>query len=360
MLNLMSNRSLKPAKILIVGIGDLGSNIARLIVEGGYSSACLLAGRSSATTQWAQLLQICTGRDVRAVYVDGLDVETLKSLFAAFEPDLIVQCATLLSPFRLKEIGSPSAMAILKGGFALQIAAQLPVIQAVMRARQQLGMACPVINCSYPDVTNPILACKGLAPTCGIGNVANMALRFRQFLPGAANGDLRVISHHSQLGHSLAGEPANMPTPVPLVYLNGRNVEARELLLKPGLQGGRTLNYLAAAATRSILEGLLDPECDTETHAPGIDGLPGGYPVRFSGQKIHLNLPERLSREEAIAFNTLSAAGDGVDHIAEDGTLFYTARAKEAVAPYCRALAEPLNLHDLNRRLRLLQTACQS
>ncbi|MGC1783485.1 MAG: hypothetical protein WA708_13265 [Acidobacteriaceae bacterium] len=360
MLNATSSRSLKPAKILIVGIGDLGSNIARLIVEGGYSSACLLAGQSGAAAQWAQLLQICTGRDVRAAHVDGLDAETLKTLFTAFEPDLIVQCATLLSPFRLKEIGTPAAMAILKGGFALQTAAQLPVIRAVMRARQSLGMTCPVINCSYPDVTNPILACEGLAPTCGIGNVANVALRFRQFLPGAVNGDLRVIGHHSQLGYSLAGEPADITTPVPLVYLDGRKLEARELLLKPGLQGGRTQNYLAAATIRPILEGLLDPECAMETHAPGIDSLPGGYPVRFSGQKISLNLPESLSREEAIAFNTLSAAGDGVDHIAEDGTLFYTAKAKEAVAPYCHELAEPLHPEDLNRRLRVLQTACQS
>jgi len=187
-------RPFNSAKILIFGIGELGTNIVRLVVENQYSSVCMLAGQSSAAEQWAQLLHLSTGGDVRAARVNGMDVEVIKVLLADFEPDVIVQCATLLSPFGMKRIGTPAALAILKGGFALQIAVQLPVIRSVMKARQALGLSCPVIN---PDVTNAILASEGLAPDSGIGNVGIMALRFQRLIPGATDGGLRVVGHHS-------------------------------------------------------------------------------------------------------------------------------------------------------------------
>jgi hypothetical protein len=350
-----------PVKVLILGMGDLGVHLARLVVENRYSSACMLAGQSKAAEQWAQLLYLSTGRDVRAARVDGQDVEALKRLFADFEPDVIVQCATLLSPYELGRVGTPPAMGILQGGFALQIAAQLPVIRSVMRARQALGMRCPVINCSYPDVTNPMLAGEGMAPTIGIGNVGIMALRFQRLIPGAGDGDLRVVGHHSQLAPSLAGEPAagGMPV-VPLVYLKGRRLEDRELLLKPGLERGPTLNHLAAATIVPLLQGLFEQERVTETHAPGVAGLQGGYPIRFAGGEVQLSLPEALSVQEASRFNGLAAAGDGVERIGEDGTLFYTKEAKEAVAAWSSELAEPLRSDGIERRLGILKAAYQN
>ena len=301
----------RPARILILGIGDLGVHIARLVMENQYASVCLLAGHSSAAEQWAALLNISTGGDARAARVDGLDVEAVKKLLANFEPEIIVQCATLLSPFAMKEVGTTVARAILKAGFALQAAAQLPIIRSVMQARRTLGLSCPVVNCSYPDVTNVMLASEGLAPDTGIGNVAIMALRFQRLIPRAADGGLRVLGHHSQLGPSLAGERAAASAPVPLVYLHGRKLEDSELLLKPGLERGLTLNYLAATTVLPILHGFLSRDSVMQTHAPGVLGLPGGYPIQFTGGKIALDLPDVMSVDEAVSFNKLSATGEG-------------------------------------------------
>jgi hypothetical protein len=350
----------KPARILIFGIGDLGVHIARLVMENQYASVCMLAGQSSAAEQWAALLNVSTGGDTKAARVNGLDVEAVRTLLTNFEPDIIVQCATLLSPFAMKEVGTPAALAILKAGFALQAAAQLPIIRSVMQARRSIGLSCPVINCSYPDVTNVMLASEGLAPDAGIGNVAIMALRFQQLIPGAAEGRLRVIGHHSQLGPSLAGEPAAAPTPVPLVYLHDRKLEASSLLLQPGLERGPTLNYLAAATVLPILSGFLSPDSVTHCHAPGVLGLPGGYPIQFAEKKIALDLPDAVSIDEAIRFNNLSAAGEGIERIDSDGTLFYTQAARDVVAPYCPELAEPLKLSGLAQRLALLKTVIES
>jgi hypothetical protein len=353
-------RTFNPARILIFGMGDLGVHIARLVMENHYASVCMLAGQSSASEQWAQLLHLSTGGDVRSTRVDGLDTEAVKKLLTSFEPDVIVQCATLLSPFALKKIGTPATLAILKGGFALQTAAQLPIIRSVMQARQAVGLSCPVINCSYPDVTNTMLASDGLAPDVGIGNVAIMALRFQRLIPGAADGGLRIIGHHSQLGPSLAGEPAPAPTPVPLAYLHGRKLKDKELLLKPGLGPGPTMNYLAAATVLPILRGLLSRDSTMQAHAPGILGLQGGYPIQFKGGQIELDLPKAVSREDAINFNSRSGAGDGIERIDPDGTLFYTSAAQEAVAPWYPELAEPLKVSDINSRLALLRTVSEA
>jgi hypothetical protein len=346
-----AGRSPKAAKVLILGMGDLGVQIARIVVEAEFSSSCLLAGSSSAAGQWAQLLQIVTGRDVQSRQVDALDTEALKKLFADYEPALIIQCATLLSPFALAKSTCPAAKAVLQGGFALQASAQLPAIRNVMLARRSLGLTCPVVNCSYPDLTHPVLAAEGLAPTCGIGNVAIMAMRFERLIQGANSGRLRVIGHHAQLGRSLAGDG-----PAPLVYLDDRQLPEDRLLLKTGLQGGSTLNYLAAATITPILRGLLHHDAVVETHAPGVFGLPGGYPVRFEEGVIHMDLPTSISRASAVQFNTESATLEGIERIDESGTLFYTKQAQEAVAPWCPELAEPLAVGEISKRFDVLKS----
>lgn len=337
------------ARVLILGMGDLGARIARIVVENRFSSSCLLAGSSSAAKQWAQLLQIVTGRDVEGRQVDALDVDALRKLLAEYEPDLIIQCATLLSPFALAKSESGAAKAVLQGGFALQVSAQLPVIRNVMLARRSLGLRCPVVNCSYPDLTHPMLAAEGLSPTCGIGNVAIMAMRFQRLLAGAESARLRVIGHHGQLIRSLLGEG-----PAPMVFLGDRQIPEEELLLKTGLQSGATLNYLAAATIFPILTGLLLREA-VETHAPGVNGLPGGYPVRFEEGKIHIDLPGGVSQDRAVEFNVESAALEGIERVDESGTVFYTRHAQDAVARWCPELAEPLGPGDVLKRFEVLQ-----
>jgi len=342
-------------RILVLGMGDLGVRIARIVVEGGFSSSCILAGKSDAATQWSRLLQISSGREVSAARVDGQNIEALKALLTRFEPEMIVQCATLLSPFALRHVPTAAAQAVLKGGFALQLAAQLPLVCTLMQALRELRMECPVINCSYPDATHPILAAEGLTPTVGIGNVAIMALWYQRQLAGATEATLQVVGQHAQLGPCLAGKPAAPETPTPLVYLNGERLASEQLLFDSGLQGGAAMNHLAAATIVPILRGLMERDRVVETHAPGVFGLPGGYPVRFVAGVPQLRLPDGLTFEEAVSFNSLAAKGEGIESIAEDGTVFYTSHAQQSVAEYCPELAEPLRIADVEKRFQVLQ-----
>ena len=103
-----------------------------------------------------------------------------------------------------------------------------------MQAMREIGMKCPVINCSYPDATHPILAAEGLAPTVGIGNVAIMALIYQRNIAGANEATLRVVGQHAQLGPVLEGRFAAPETPVPLVFLNGKRLPPEQLLFDAG------------------------------------------------------------------------------------------------------------------------------
>jgi len=351
---------MRPLKVLILGMGDLGVRIAQKVVEGGFSSTCLLAGKSDAATQWARLFQISSGRKVSAAKVDAQDAEALKALLTRFEPELIVQCATLLSPFALKSVPTAAAKAVLEGGFALQLPAQLPVVRTLMQSLRGLGMQCPVINCSYPDATHPILAAEGLAPLIGIGNVAIMAAWYLRKLAGASNATLKVVGQHAQLGPCLAGKPGAPETPTPLVYLNGKKIAPQELLFDTSLQGGAAMNHLAAATIVPLLRGFTEDDAVIDTHAPGIFGLPGGYPVRFVRGKLELSLPGGLTREDAVSFNHLAAKGEGIERIAEDGSVFYTEHARQRVARLCPELAEPLHPRDAEKRFQLLQAVAQA
>src|SRR5258708_32666543 len=152
-------------RVLLLGLGDLGSRIAQIIAERGLANALKLASRGASAGDLAQRLRRTTGCEVSGEKVDGLDLAGLTRLMADFEPDLTIQSASLLSPWALPECETARSLGIVAAGFALQVSAQLPVVRTVMRAHRDWGASCPASNCSCHDRTHPILECCALAPT---------------------------------------------------------------------------------------------------------------------------------------------------------------------------------------------------
>lgn len=341
---------------MIFGLGDLGSRISQALAERGLATELKLVGRSEAGGQWAQLLRLGTGCRVFSEKVDGLDLAGTTKLLAAFEPDLIIQCASLLSPWALLESGAPPALGIIKAGFALQAAAQLPIILTVMRAHASLGMSCPVINCSFPDLINPILWCLGLPPTAGIGNVAMIARHLEGARQEKSGGRLRVIAHHAHVASFLTGKRPGPGLPLPIAQENSERLGEEDLVIHSDLAPGRHFNYLTTATAIPLITALLDARVSVNTHAPGILGLPGGYPISVRGKEIELDLPTGISKQEAVEFNNLCARADGVERIESDGTLVYTEDAKRIAKPFCAELAEPLSPENLESRREVLHS----
>ena len=341
-------------RVLIFGLGDLGSRISQAIAERALATDVKLVSRGHAASQWARMLTLGTSCRVTSEKLDARELEAVTRVLAAFQPDLVIQCASLLSPWALLETGSPAALRILQAGFALQISAQLPIILTVMRACKSLTMSCPIINCSFPDLTHPILSRMGFAPTSGVGNVAMVARYIEDVRRDLNPGRLRVIAHHAQVAPFLTGKLPTKNLVLPIVEQNGELLGEAALTFASELTSGRHFNYLTAATAVPLITALLDDTVSLHTHAPGILGLPGGYPISIRNKKIDLDLPPAISQEQAIAFNNTCARADGVERIESDGNLVYTGVAIKTAKPICAELAAPLSPANLDSRLAVL------
>ena len=78
----------------------------------------------------------------------------------------------------------------------------------------------------------------------------------------------------------------------------------------------------AAAACKMILGILFDTK--ELCHAPGPNGLPGGYPVKVSANGVEISLPEDITIEEAMRINKEGQIFDGVESIEDNGSVVVT------------------------------------
>lgn len=348
---------------LIIGAGDVGERLAAGLARSGRVRRLVLASRSAASVT-AAAVTLASAYDCMAepVACDARRPDDVAALLTRTRPDLVVQCASTRGPWALAGRDDPAARAVAAAGFALRLPYQLPVVLAVMQAVRETGYAGPVANVSLPDVTGPILARLGLAPTVGLGNAGMVLLRVRAALrahdPDAELPLVRVIAHHCQLRDVMqAREPADRQARC-RVYLGEEGRPGDGLAYQaPPLAPSPRHNEVTAAAAGPVLTALLPGSPPLRWSAPAPAGLPGGYPVRITDASVSLDLPPGVTPEGAIAFNEQMARADGVDRIDEDGTVHFTAAAQEAVAGLDPGLAAPLPLADLEQRAARLDAA---
>jgi hypothetical protein len=352
--------------VLIIGAGDLGERLAAGLARGGQVRRLVLASRSEAAVT-AAAVTLASAYDclVEPVTCDAGRPENVADLLTRTRPDLVVQCAAVRGPWALAGRGDPAARAVAAAGLAVRLPYQLPVVLAVMQAVRATGYPGPVANVSLPDVTGPVLARLGLAPTVGLGNVAMVLLRIRAALraaePDAELPLVRVIGHHSQLlGVMQAREPADRDARC-RVYAGEEGRPGDGLAYQaPPLAPSIRYNRVTAAAAAPVIEALLPGSAPLRWSTPAPAGLPGGYPVRIAGGTVALDLPPGVTPEEAIGFNERMAHADGVERIDEDGTVHFTAAAQEAVADLDPLLAAPLPAGDLEARAARLDAVLAS
>lgn len=341
--------------VLIIGAGDMGERVADGLAAGGRVRRVLVAGRSAAAD--AVAATVASARDciVEAMRLDASRQDEVAELLAATGPDLVVHCASLRGPWALSDRQDPAARAVAAAGLGLRLPYQVPLILSVMRAVRDAGHSGPVANLSFPDVTGPILARLGLAPTVGLGNAAMVQLRVRAALraayPDRPTPLIRVLGHHSQVSGVMQGREPVDPERRCRVYLgeDGRRDDSRAYRAPP-LAPGLRHNAVTAAAVIPVLEALLPGAGPLRHSTAAPAGLPGGYPVRIVFGSVGLDFPPGLSEADAIAFNERMAGGDGIDYIDDDGTVHFTTAAHRAVAAIAPDLADSLAIDDLADR----------
>lgn len=345
--------------VLIIGAGDLGERLTNLLAARPAVSRVVLAGRAAGTVN-AIAATVAAGseRRVEGAVLDASRQEDVAELLTRLRPALVVQCASMRSPWALVGRDDPAARSVLAAGFALRLPFQLPIVMTVMRAARDAGYTGPVANLSYPDGTGPVLAALGLAPTVGLGNVGMILRRVRAALSAAAPGAslplVRVLGHHAQGPAAMrAEEPA--PDERYRVYLGEEGTRDDSRAYRGGaLAAGLRLNTLTAAAAMPVLEALLPDAGDLRWSTPAPGGLPGGYPVRIAGGVVTLDLPPDLELADAIAYNVRGGRGDGIERIDPDGTVHFTETCRAAVADLEPELGAPLAVGDVPARAALL------
>ena len=337
------------SRVLVIGPGDMGTRIARGLAAAGIVGELVLVGLPpGAADEAIGLIRSTTDVAVRFEPVDCTSQAAVEDVIGRARPDLIVQCASLLSPWALMDRADPTARAFAAAGLGVALPMQLPVLLATMRAVRATGFGGPVANLSFPDVTNTLLARLGLAPTVGLGNVTMQLLRIRGALRAELGADaelplVRVLGHHNQVYGVMRAElPADASERV-RVFLGEDGRRADELAyaghpFAPGIVYNRVTETACVLTLRALLRG----DERTRISVPGPLGLPGGYPVAIDHGRVELDLPPGQALDEAIEWMQRIGRLDGVEAIADDGTVTFSESARLAVATIAPWLTEPL------------------
>ena len=325
--------------VLVLGLGDLGLRVVDVLSQwrgGRLVTAARDAEHARAVAGQAALVAaLCDGpRAVEPAVADLDDRDGIAELLARVQPDVIVVAASRLTWWRVPE----RALSL---PYGVWLPLHVPLVRALMQARNAAGVGAPVVALPFPDAVGPVLAGIGLAPETGAGNVLEMAAKLVAVVAERAGVerdavDVRLVAHHAteRLAFSaflsVAGTEGAPPGPPPLhasVSVNGEAVpddEVRELLTAAyPLLSGHATHELTAAATAATVWALLSDE-PRRLHVPAPAGRPGGYPVRISRAGIELDLPPGMTEADAIAVNAVAARWDGIERIEPDGAFVYS------------------------------------
>jgi hypothetical protein len=319
--------------LLIVGGGSLSTELLyALSLHREHGLTCAIACRDAEKAAWlafsANARARVAGCEVRfAPFRVVWDEPGLDALLASARPRLVVQLASLQSPWSIR--GRWQRM-IQTHGFGLTTPRQAVLTLAMAAAIQRSALPARLINGCYPDFVNQIVARLSLPITCGLGNISILDAVIRETL-GLGIGDrLQIVGHHYHMSN--LGRAPDRRDAWPLVWLDGARLEGLpRRLAAVRLPPGPEVNRLTAVSILPSIFGLLGfQDCRINLAAP--DGLPGGYPVRIEQGEITLDLPMPL--EDAVAFNKQLEIVEGVE-VGADAVRWVPAAAAElqAIAP---------------------------
>jgi hypothetical protein len=282
--------------------------------------------------------------EVECVPLDLDDVEQTAEMIARFQPDLIFCAATRQSLGGTKGLPPALAQQLAQAPMAPRLPFSLSLVYKLMQAVRLAGRqhSTKVINAIFPDMIHPILRQVDLAPTTGIGDLANNIPALRLAVAQTLNiplaqVDVRLIMAHWVSYWMSRADITNAPYHF-AVFVNGEDcthlVKSSDIFqqLPTTLKRteGETGLLMTAASAAVVCRALLSNQ-PIFTHVPGPNGLPGGYPVEVHAQGVDVKLPPGITLETAKLTNKAGLRLDGIEQIETNGTVVFT---DEAVTSY--------------------------
>lgn len=343
----MSRGSHNDAEIVVVGPGNLGTAVVEQLARQPALGTTVVVGRrrqrALERANLAKLAAAAAGVPAR-LEVEGADLERhgeLAELVRRRQPAVVLLAASLAPWWWLERLPPAPRGRLQRAGFGAWLPVHLTLALRCMAELEEAGYRGVSLMAPYPDVVCPVLAAVGRPPTCGVGNVDEVATKLRTLVAARLQMRLdavsvRLVAHHALQAFVFGREEAGGPLPP---YLLRVEVEGRDgaggcdpdALLRAAcpLPPGPAWNRFTAASAANLVRALLAPGPEV-LHAPGPDGLPGGYPVTVGGGRIALHL-DGFDRDEAVRVNQASHRFDGIEAIDEDGGVVFTDETRQVM-----------------------------
>ncbi|MFF0223657.1 hypothetical protein [Streptomyces sp. NPDC004629] len=357
-------------RVMVLGAGDIGRRVFHELAQSAHDRRVHLAGRDEETIlRAANLARYCGlqrgfSPAVSHSVTDLSDVARTAERITAFAPDVIFLAASYQSWWVISTLPKDMFQRLYAANYGPWLPMHLVPVMKAMEAVRLSGSQAVVVNAAYPDAVHPALAAVGLSPDIGIGNVANNVPGIQAVVTdtlGCATEEVevRLVAHH-YVSHRLSRSGDSGPARMGLAVLReGRDITAE--LDIPALLGRLPQEYrrtgglaghtMTAASALSVLEPLVDGR-DALVHAPGPDGVPGGYPVAIEDGKLRLRLPEGMTTEEALAINVSGQAADGIRAIRPDGTVVFEPDAMNILTGELGYACDEMPLSEAEGRAR--------
>lgn len=354
--------------VLLSGLGDLGGWALEFLARTPEVDRIVTIKRSSwsgpSRVGLARLGAMFQGYAKRFEHhtLDLADEDAVARFLAAVRPDAILHSATVQSPRRFMnaDIDEGLRAEIRAATFSLWLPWHLMPAAQLVRAVEKAGIKTRIVNVAFPDVVNPAIHARfGHGPVAGAGNVevsaaAVAGYAMERYGVSAEDVNVRLVGSHALMAYGASVVPNHFQ-----LLVQGKDMTAAHDLgailssWPERIVWSRTdcFSLFAASAVKNVMALLGTGQ--VRTHISGPAGLPGGYPVKVTGGRIELDLPDRVSIKEAIATNEAAARFDAVDRIETDGTVIYTGEARAAMESFGYR-CEAVTFDDLPSRCRML------
>ena len=334
--------------VMIFGLGDLGGWVLEFLARcegvGTIIAADLREDWGIRKTHTAAIGAAQQGyyKTIKFHKCDVRDIDETAELLNTIKPDLVYSTMSrggfLVQQMLLSEISRfiPDINEKWHKASGARFPLQVVLLSKLMQAVKKSGITAPVVNNSTPDIVNPVLWRNGLGPLVGAGNMDLIVGEIKRKVSIAENVPIREITVCMIGAHVLNVQGTRTGAPFFLKILVREKDITNKLdidsLISDRPTGGPASEIswirhptVAASAVKNIMAILNDT--NLYTHAPGPNGLPGGYPVRLSAKGVEVVLPDGITLEEAVKINLDGLRLEGVGELKDDGTVVVTDEA---------------------------------
>ena len=328
--------------IMIIGLGDLGGYVLEFLARTPNISRIVTAdinedwGTRKTNSALIGASQFGFYPDIEFVKLDAFDVEKTARILQEVQPAVIYNSMTLQSWWVITQLPQEAYKAIDEARFAPWYPMHFVPAYKLMQAVEKSGIKAHVVNAAFPDVVNASLEKIGLSPTVGIGNIDNIIPSLRLVASRMLKVPLRSVAVYMVAPHYVSyylgryGNTGGAPYYIK-VMVDDKDVTSKldkdeflaNLIPLGKRPGSNQAHPVVASSVCKIILGIL---FDTNElgHAPGPNGLPGGYPIRLGVQGVEVFLPGGLTLEEAVKINNEAQVFEGIESIEKDGTVVLT------------------------------------